>query len=129
MTAQVSYRSLTHIGIQISRWWTKWHSSNGTIQNSIEFKSSAYALHGIRQVAALVDLSRNKTRIRRQEILDIRQVAALNFATFLWCGAYVRMLLYGVAYVCAYVREKIMFEVYGGESESMSDQYESFCLF
>ena len=28
-----------------------------------------------------------------------------------------------VAYVCAYVREKVMFEVYGGESESMSDQY------
>ena len=33
------------------------------------------------------------------------------------------MLLYCVAYVCAYVREKVMFEVYGGESESMSDQW------
>ena len=31
-----------------------------------------------------------------------------------------------VAYVCAYVREKVMFEVYGGESESMSDQYSIF---
>ena len=31
-----------------------------------------------------------------------------------------------VAYVCAYVREKGMFEVYGGESESMSDQYRFF---
>ena len=31
-----------------------------------------------------------------------------------------------VAYVCAYVREKVMFEVYDGESESMSDQYGSF---
>ena len=31
-----------------------------------------------------------------------------------------------VAYVCAYVHEKVMFEVYGGESESMSDQYGSF---
>ena len=31
-----------------------------------------------------------------------------------------------VAYVCAYVREKVMFEVYGGESESMSDQYRIF---
>ena len=33
-----------------------------------------------------------------------------------------------VDYVCAYLREKVMFEVYGGESESMSDQYESFFL-
>ena len=34
-----------------------------------------------------------------------------------------------VVYVCAYVREKVMFEVYGSESEGMSDQYESFlCL-
>ena len=31
-----------------------------------------------------------------------------------------------VAYVCVYVREKVMFEVYGCESESMSDQYGSF---
>ena len=28
-----------------------------------------------------------------------------------------------VVYVCAYVREKVMFEVYGSESESMSDQH------
>ena len=28
-----------------------------------------------------------------------------------------------VVYVCAYVREKVTFEVYGGESESMNDQY------
>ena len=28
-----------------------------------------------------------------------------------------------MVYVCTYVREKVMFEVYGGESESMSDQY------
>ena len=34
-----------------------------------------------------------------------------------------------VAYVCASVREKVMFEVYGGESESMSDQYGRFFLF
>ena len=34
-----------------------------------------------------------------------------------------------VAYVCAYVREKVMFEVYGGESESMSDQYRILFLF
>ena len=35
-----------------------------------------------------------------------------------------------VAYVCAYVvREKVMFEVYSGESESMSDQYGSFFCF
>ena len=82
MTAHISCRSLTQIGLQIRRWRTKWHRNNRTIQNSIEFKASAYVLHDIRQVAALVDLSRNKTRIQRQEILDIRQVAALNFATF-----------------------------------------------
>ena len=29
-------------------------------------------------------------------------------------------------YVCAYVREKVMFEVYGGESESMGEQYRIF---
>ena len=34
-----------------------------------------------------------------------------------------------VAYVCAYVREKVMFEVYGGESERMSYQYGSFFVF
>ena len=33
-----------------------------------------------------------------------------------------------LAYVCAYVREKVMFEMCGGESESMSDQYGSFFL-
>ena len=31
-----------------------------------------------------------------------------------------------VVYVCAYVREKVMFEVYGGESQSMSDQMDVF---
>ena len=34
-----------------------------------------------------------------------------------------------VAYVCAYVREKVMFEVYGRESESISDQYRLFFVF
>ena len=34
-----------------------------------------------------------------------------------------------MAYVCPYVREKVMFKVYGGESESMSDQYASFFVF
>ena len=32
-------------------------------------------------------------------------------------------------YVCAYVREKVMFEVYSGESESMSDQWKFFFVF
>ena len=82
MTAHISGRSLTQIRFQIPRCRTKWRRNNCTIQNSIEFKAWAYVLHDIRQVAALVDLSRNKTRIERQEILDIRQVAALNFATF-----------------------------------------------
>ena len=107
MTAHISCRSLTQIGLQIPRWWTKWHRNYRTIQNSIEFKASAYVLH------------------------DIRQVAALDFATFWWWVAYVHMCVCScmcVVYVCAYVREKIMFEVYGGESESMSDQY-GFFLF
>ena len=30
-----------------------------------------------------------------------------------------------VVYVCAYVSEKVMFEVYRGKSESVSDQYGS----
>ena len=71
-------------------------------------------------------------RIERQEILDIRQVAALNFDTFWWLVAYVHMCVCCctfVAYVCAYVREKVMYEVYGGESESMSDKYGSFFCF
>ena len=66
---------------------------------------------------------------RATRILDIRQLAALNFATFWWWVAYVQMCVCCctcVAYVCAYVREKVMFEVYGGESESMSDQYRFF---
>ena len=60
------------MGLQIPRWRTKWRRNNRKIQNSIEFKASAYVLYDIRMVAALVDLSRNKTRIERQEILDIR---------------------------------------------------------
>ena len=40
--------------------------------------------------------------------------------------AYVRMLLYVCGYVCAYVREKVMFEVYDDESEIMSEQYRIF---
>ena len=82
MTTHISCISLTQIGLQISRWRSKLRRNNRTIQNSIEFKASVYVLHDIRQVAALLDLSRNKTRIERQEILDIRQVAALNVATF-----------------------------------------------
>ena len=132
MTAHISCRSLTQIGLQIPRWPTKWRKNNRTIQNSIEFKASAYVLYDIRQVAALVDLSRNKTRIERIIILDIRQVAALNVSTFLWWFAYVHMCVCCcacVANVCAYVREKVMFEVYGGESESMSDQWKFFFVF
>ena len=34
-----------------------------------------------------------------------------------------------VAYVCASVREKVMFEVYDVESESMSDQYRILFVF
>ena len=91
MTAHISCRSLTQFGLQIPRWRTKWYRNNRTIQNSIEFKASAYILHAIRQMAALVDHSRNKTRKQRQEILNIRQVAALSFATLV------------VGCICAYV--------------------------
>ena len=82
LTAQIRCRSLRQIGLQIPRWRTKWHTKNRAIQNSVELKASAYVLHDIHQVAALVDLSRIKTRTWRQENLDIRQVAALDFATF-----------------------------------------------
>ena len=95
MTAYISCRSLTQIVLQIPKWRTKWRRNNRTIQNSIEFLASAYVLHDIRQMAALVDLSRNKTRIERQEILDIRQGAALNFFHFFGGGLHMC--------VCAYV--------------------------
>ena len=103
------------------------HRNNRTIHNSIEFEASAYVLHDIRQVAALVELSRNKTKIERQEILDIRQVATLNFCHFLWWVAYVHMLLcfctvwLMFGHMCV---KNVMFEVYGGEC--MSDRYGSF---
>ena len=80
-------------------------------------------------MAALIYLSPNKTRIRRQEILDIRQVVALNFATF---GGVLHMCVVVVRVSLMFVhnvREKVMFEMCGGESESMSDQYGSvFCF-
>ena len=63
-----------------------------------------YVLHDLRQVAALVYLSRNKMKILRQEILDIRQVAALNFATFWWWVANLHTCVCSctcAAYVCA----------------------------
>ena len=63
----------------------------------------------------------------KREHGDKKYSAALDFATFWWWVAYVHMLLYVCDYVCAYVREKVMFEVYGSESESMSDQY-GFCF-
>ena len=74
MTAHISCRSLTQIGLQIPRWRTKWHRNNHTIQNSIEFKASAHLLHDT--------LRSQPEQNKRQEILDIRQVAALNFVLF-----------------------------------------------
>ena len=54
-------------------------------------------------------------------------MAALNFAIFFGGGLHMCVCCCTcVAYVCAYVRENVMFEVYGGESESMSDQYRFF---
>ena len=78
--------------------------------------ASVYVLHDIRQVAALVDLNRNKTRIQRQEILDIRQVVAINFSLFSGGVHMCVCCCTCVDYVCAYVREKVMFEVYGMNS-------------
>ena len=43
--------------------------------------------------------------------------------------AYVVVRVSCVASVFAYAREEVMFEVYGGESESMSDEYGSFLVF
>ena len=93
MIGHIRCRSLTQIRLQIPRWRTKWHINNRAIQNSIEFNASAYLLHDIGQVTALVDLSRIKTRIERQEIPDIRQVAALDFATSWWWVAYVHVVV------------------------------------
>ena len=80
-------------------------------------------------MAALVGLFRNKTRIQRQEIPG----GSTKFvSTLWWLVAYVHMFVCCctcMACVRAYVREKVMFEVYGGESESMSDQYGSFFCF
>ena len=124
MTAHISCRSLTQIGLQISRWRTKWHRNNHTIKNSIEFKASAYVLHDIRQVAALVDLSRNETSDKKNSIFARWQHLFLPLF-----GGGLHMCVCCctcVAYVCAYVREKVMFEVY--DSESMSDQYRICCV-
>ena len=68
MTSHISCRSLTQIALQIPRWRTKWHRNNHAIQNSIELKASAYVLSDICQVAALVDLSRNKTSDKKYSI-------------------------------------------------------------
>ena len=52
-------------------------------------------------------------------MLDIRQVV----------GCICTYVAVRMAYVCAYVREKVMFAMYGGESESMSEQYRIFFCF
>ena len=72
-------------------------------------------------MAALVDLSRNKTSDKKYSIFARWQHLILSLF-----GGGLHMCVCSctcVAYVCAYVREKVMFEVYGGESEIMSDQY------
>ena len=80
-------------------------------------------------MAALVDLSRNKTTIQRQEILDILQVTALSLPLF-GGGLHVCICAYVVVRVSLMFVHmcvaKVMFEVYG--DESMSDQYGSFCV-
>ena len=72
-------------------------------------------------MAALVDLSQNKTSDKKYSILARWQHLILplfggGLHMCISCCTY-------LAYICAYVREKVMFEVYGGESESMSEQY------
>ena len=118
LTAHIRCRSLTQIGLQNPRWRTKWHRNNRTIQNSIKYKASEFVLHNIRQVAAGTK----------------REYSDKKYSTFASWQHLILPLFDGglhmcvccctcVAYVCAYVREKVMFEVYGGESGSMSDQY------
>ena len=67
-----------------------------TIQNSIEFKASAYVLHEIRQVAALVDLSRNKTSDKEYSIFARWQHLILPLF-----GGGLHM------YICAYVAVRV----------------------
>ena len=119
MTAHMSCRSLTQIGLQIP----KWHRNNRTIQNYIEFKASAYVLHDIRQVAALVDLSRKKRAYSNKKYSTFARWQHLILPLF-GGGLHICVCCCTcLAYVCAYVRENVMFEVYGGESKSMSDHY------
>ena len=98
----------------------------------MEFKASAYVLHDIRQVSALVDLSRNNTSDNKYSIFARWQHLILPL---LGGGLHMCICAYVVVRVwlmfCAYVREKVMFEVYGSESENMSDQYRIFffCFF
>ena len=64
-------------------------------------------------------------------MLDICQVAALNFATFWRWVAYVHMCVCYVHVWLMFVHmcvKRSWFEVHGGESESMSDQYHFFCV-
>ena len=75
-------------------------------------------------MAALTDLSQKKTSDKKYSILFRWQ--HLIFQLF---GGGLHMCICSctcVAYVSAYVREKVMFEVYGSESKSMSDQYRFF---
>ena len=75
-------------------------------------------------MVALVDLSRNKTSDNKYSIFARWQHLILPLF-----GGGLHMCICCctcVAYVCAHVREKVMFEVYGGENESMGDQYRIF---
>ena len=56
-------------------------------------------------------------------------MAALNFAIFFGGGLHMCVCCCTVWLMFVHVREKVMFEVYGGESESMSDQYGIFFCF
>ena len=111
-----------------------WHKSdykfqdggqNGTeiiiLQNSIEFEASAYVLHDIRQVAALVDLSRKKTSDKRWQHLILPLFGGwLHMCICVYIVVRVWLMF---VHMCVI---KVMFEVYGVESESMSDQYRIF---
>ena len=78
-------------------------------------------------MAPLVDLSRNKMSDKKYSIFARWQHLILPL---FGGGLYMCVCCCTcVAYVCAYVREKVMFEVYGGESESMSDQYRIIIFF
>ena len=101
--------------------------ADGTILHVVFYPDSRLTAHSYKKFIGIPGWRQSKVKASPYVLQDIRQVAALNFVIFWWWVAYVHMCVCCctcVAYVRAYVREKVMFEVYGGES--MSEQYRFF---